>query len=189
MSYVIPTNELTLTDMGRFRGAAIEAGIARALSLGVARVREELVARDAFPLADFGTAATGWNTEDYISMVIPAANAWCSAFSTGALPGTQHQLGRAQVAVFYKFADVEAAPVVNGIRFREGVAGASTKASFFLQLETMAKLEPDVYFSEAVIYDPDDWLYIEIYPTGNIGGQEHIPFGAIVIERTGGTIS
>jgi len=188
MSYVIPTNELTLTDMKAFRGGAIEAGVQRALALGIARVREELVARDAFPRADFGTAATGWVTEHYLSMVIPAINAWCSAF-TLVLPGSAHQLGRAQVAVFYKFADSEAQPVVNAVRFREGATGASTKASFFLQLETQVKLEPDVYFSEPVVYDPDDWLFIEIYPTGNLGGQENIPFGALIIERTGGTVS
>jgi len=189
MSYVIPTNELTLTDIKTFKAAAEEAGIARALTLGIARSRNELVVREAYPRADLGTAATGWTTEEYISMAIPAANAWCSAFSAGALPGTVHQLSRAQVAVFYKFADTETAPVVTGVRFRVGATGSTTKASFYTQLATEAKLEPDVYFSEPVIYDPDDWIYIEIYPTGNIGGQESIPFGCFIIERTGGTVS
>lgn len=189
MSYVIPTNELTLTDIKAFRGAAVEAGIARALALGLARDRAELVVREAFPLADLGGAAAGWNTENYLSMVIPAVNAWCSAFSTGALPGTQRQLATTQVAIFYKFADVAANPVVNAVRYRVGAAGASTKTSFFLQLPTQAKLESDVYFSEPVIYDPQSWLYIEIYPTGNLGGQEPIPMGCFIVEPLGGTIS
>jgi len=189
MSYVIPTNELTLTDIKVFKTRAIDAGIARALALGIARSASELVVRHAFPRADLGTAATGWTTEEYQSMAIPAANAWCSAFGVGALPASAHQLARTQVAVFYKFADTETAPVVTAFRFRVGTTGATTKAAFYLQLETESKLEPDVYLSEPVVYDPEDWLYIEIYPTGNIGGQESIPFGCFIIERTGGTIS
>lgn len=189
MSYVIPTNELSLADRKAFIAGAVEAGISRALALGVARGRDELVVREALPREDLGTAATGWVANNYLSMVIPAANAWCSAFSNGALPGTAFQLARTQVAVFYKFADTEGAPVVTGLRFRVGVTGATTKSVFSIQLPTEAKLEPDLYFTEPVIYDPEDWLYIEIYPTGNIAGQEHIPFGCYIVERTGGTIS
>ena len=190
MSYAVPTNELTLTDRKMFIAAAIDKGVDRAIRLGMASTKEELVVREAFPHADLGLAATnGWLTDDYLSMVIPAANAWCSAFSAGALPGTQFQLGNNQIAVFYKFADVEAAPVVNAVRFRLGAAGATTLGSFFVQLPTMAKIEPDIYFTEPIVYDPQSWLYIEIYPTGNIGGQEHIPFGCFIIEPTGGTVS
>ena len=191
MSYAVPTNELTLTDRKLFIQAAIEKGIDRALKLGMASTKEELVVREAFPHADLGLAATnGWLTDDYISMVIPAAvNAWVSAFSAGALPGTQFQLGNNQIAVFYKFADVEDAPVVNAVRFRLGAGGATTLGSFYTQLPTMAKIEPDVYFTEPIVYDPQSWLYIEIYVTGNVGGNEHIPFGCFIIEPTGGTVS
>ena len=189
MSYGISTNELTLTDIKAFRGAAIDKGIQRALKLGIASSPDELVVREAFPFDDLGGAANGWVTNNYLSMVIPAANAWCSAFSAGALPGTQRQLANNQIAVFYKFADVDAVPVVTAVRFRVGAAGATTLASFFTQLPTQAKLEPDVYFSEPVIYDPQAWMYIEIYPTGNVGNQETIPFGCFIIEPTGGTVS
>lgn len=189
MSYAIATNELTLTDRKTFINSAIEMGIARAISLGLVSTREELVAREAFPHADLGLAATnGWLTDDYISMAIPAANAWCSAFSAGAV-NVDFQLGNNQIAVFYKFADVEDQPVVNGVRFRLGVGGVTTLGSFFIQLPTMAKIEPDVYFSEPIIYNPLTWLNIQIYPTGNVDGQEHIPFGCFIIEPTGGTVS
>ncbi|GAJ12699.1 unnamed protein product [marine sediment metagenome] len=191
MSYAIATNELTLTDRKNFINGAVEMGINRALRLGLASSREELVWREAYPRDDLGTGAAGWIANDYVSMVIPAAPipGWHSAFSTGALPGTQHQLGNNQIAVFYKFADVEDAPVVNAVRFRLGAAGATTLGSFFIQLPTMAKIEPDVYFSEPIVYDPQSWLYIEVYVTGNVAGQEHIPFGCFIIEPTGGTVS
>lgn len=189
MSYAIATNELSLADRKVFIGAAVEAGINRALTLGIARSRDELVVREALPREDLGTAATGWTTNEYISMVIPAANAWCSAFSAGALPGTAFQLARNSIAVFYKFADTETTPVVTAVRFRVGTTGATTKAVFSVQLPTEAKMEPDVYFTEAVIYDPEDWLYIEVYPTGNLGNQESIPFGCFIVQRTGGVVS
>ncbi len=189
MSYPIATNELTLTDRKNFINGAITMGVNRAIKLGLASRREELVVREAYPFDDLGGAAVGWVTNDYLSMVLPAANAWASAFSAGALPGTQRQLVNNQIAVFYKFADVEDNPVVNAVRFRLGVAGATTLGSFFTQLPTMVKIEPDVYFSEPIVYDPQSWMYIEIYHTGNVGGQEHIPFGCFIIEPTGGTVS
>jgi hypothetical protein len=189
MSYVIATNELSLADRKVYINNAVEAGIARALVLGIARNREELVVREALAREDLGTAATGWTTNEFISMAIPAANAWCSAFSAGALPGTAFQLARTKLAVFYKFADTEANPIVTGVRFRVGTTGATTKAVFSTQLPTEAKMEPDVYLTEPVIYDPEDWLYIEIYPTGNVGGNESIPFGCFIVERVGGTVS
>jgi len=195
MSYAVSTNELSLADRKVYLEAAKKAGIARALALGIARTEEELVVREALPREDLGTGtpaapATGWFSNEYQSMIIPAAvNAWISAFSGGALPASAFQLARTQVAVFYKFAAAEATPVVTGLRFRVGVTGATTKAVFSIQLPTEVKLEPDVYLTEPVIYDPEDWLYIEVYVTGNIGNRESIPFSCFIVERTGGTVS
>jgi len=190
MSYVVPTNELTLTDIKAFRSAAVEAGIARALALGVARSRDELVVRGALPSTDFSVAAaTGWALEQYRNPIIAAAG-WGSAFDTGALPAFAPVLANSKVAVFYKFADYSAAPVVTGVRFRVGGTGATTRASFFLQLETGAKLEPDVYFTEPVVYDPQDVVYIELYYAAAVAAlAEQFAFGAYVIERLGATVS
>ena len=188
MSYVVPTNELTLTDIKAFRSSAIEAGIVRALALGLARSREELIVRSALPATDFG-AATGWAIEQYRNPVIAAAG-WGSPFDTGALPAFAPTLANSKVAVFFKFADYSVAPVVSGVRFRVGGTGATTKASFFLQLETGAKLEPDVYFTEPVVYDPQDVVYIEFYYTAAVAALgENFAFGAYVIERAGANIS
>jgi hypothetical protein len=189
MSYIVPTNELTLTDIKVFRSAAIEAGINRALALGLARTRDELVVRHALPSTDFGGAAIGWTIEQYRNPAIAAAG-WGSAFDAGALPLFAPTLANSKIAVFYKFADYDANPTVSGLRFRVGGTGATTRASFFLQLETGAKLEPDVYFTEPVIYDPQDVVYIELYynlPVGALG--EDFAFGAFIIERLGANIS
>lgn len=189
MSYIVPTNELTLADIRSFRHDAVEMGISRALALGLARSRDELVVRAGLPLTDFGTAATGWQIESYNNPAIAAAG-WGSPFQFGALPGAAPILANSKVAVFYKFADWSAAPTMTAIRFRIGATGASTKASFFFQLISGAKLEPDFYFTEPVIYDPQDTVYIEAYYAAAVGaGAEGFAFGTFVIERLGSTIS
>ncbi len=189
MSYVVPTNELTLTDIKKYKGDAINAGISRALALGIGRVETELVVRHALPFTDFGNGAVGWTIEEYRNPVIAAAG-WGSAFDAGALPANAPTLATGKVAVFYKFADYSANPVITGVRFRIGGTGATTKGTFFLQLETGAKLEPDVYFSEPVVYDPQDVVYIENYYDGAIGALgEQFAFGAFIIERLGANIS
>ena len=189
MSYVVPTNELTLSDIRQFKADGIKAGITRALALGLARTESELVVRTGLPLTDFGTAATGWQIESYNGPIIAAAG-WGSVFQFGALPGSAPTLANSKIAVFYKFANWSAAPTITAIRFRIGGTGATTKAMYFLQLETGAKLEPDVYFSEPVVYDPQDVVYIEAYYAAAVAaGAEQFAFGCYVIERLGATIS
>lgn len=190
MSYAIPTNELTATDIKQFKNQAMRAGIDRALALGIAKSEKELTIRSGFPRDDFGAAATtGWVANNYTNPAIAAAG-WGSAFSNGALPGSAQQLARTKVAVFYKFANTSPNPMTNGLRFRLGQAGASTKASFFHQLITEAKLEPDFFFSEAIVYDPEDFLYIELNYTGVVAaGGQTFPFETWIIERVGGFVS
>jgi hypothetical protein len=188
MSYVLPVNELTLASMSQFRMAAIEAGIFQALAHGLAAKREELIVRALMPATDLG-AATGWAQEQYRNPAIAAAG-WGSIFDTGALPAFAPTLANSKVAVFYKFANYSAAPSITALRFRVGGNGASTRGMFNLQLDTGAKLEPDVYFSEPVVYEPQDVVYIEAYygvPVAALG--ENFAFGAYIIERAGANIS
>lgn len=194
MSYAIPTNELTLTDRKNYINGAIEAGIVRALALGIARNREELVSREALPHNDFNDPATnGWANEYYVTGGGIGANAWVGAFglSTGAgalvLPP---RLARTSVAVFYKIMNAAAEPTITAVRFRLGAAGATTLASFMLQQFIDIKLEPEVYLSEPVVYSPEDWVFIEMYCRANTAEDgEELSFGCFIIERTGGTIS
>jgi len=188
MSYVISTNEITLTDIKGFRGASVEAGIARALALGLARSRDELIVREALPATDFGTA-TGWALEFYSNPAIAAAG-WGSPFSTGALPAFAPTLANSKVAVFYKFSDWSANPAIAAIRFRIGGTGATTKVVYQTQLITGTKLEPDMYFTEPVVYDPQDVVYIEVYYTGAVAvGAEDFAFGCYITERAGANVS
>ncbi len=189
MSYIIPSNELSLSQIQDFKAAAIEAGIQTAMRAGIGQ-RSQLVVRHGFPNQDFGQpAGQGWLADNYVNPVIAAAG-WGSAFSAGAVPLFVPTLQRTKVAVFYKFAATTPATVVRGVRFRVGNTGASTRGTFYLQLETQSKLEPDVYFSEPVVYEPEDPVYIEIlYSAGVAVGAEQIPFGSFIVARVGANIS
>ena len=109
MSYVVPTNELTLSDIRTFKQSAIQAGIDRALALGLARTKDELVVRTGLPNTDFGAGAVGWTLENYSGPAI-VATGWGSVFNAGALPANAPTLANSKIAVFYKFADFSAAP-------------------------------------------------------------------------------
>jgi hypothetical protein len=191
MSYIVPTNELTLTDIKAYRSAAVEAGITRALALGLARSRDELIVRQALPFTDF---PLGWFQEQYRNPVIAAAG-WGCAFDfnlagAGVLPGNAPVLANSKVAVFYKWANYTAAPIAIGVRFRVGGTGATTKGIFHTQLDTGSKLEPDLYFTEPVIYDPQDVVFIELYYTAAVAvGAELFAFGCFITERAGANVS
>lgn len=189
MSYIVAASECTLTDLKNFRARAAEAGIRRALDLGLAREREELVVRHALPFTDFGQGAVGWTIEQYRNPVIAAAG-WGSPFDAGALPANAPTLAQSKLAVFYKFANYSAAPTMIGVRFRVGGTGATTKGTFHLQLPTGSKLEPDIYFSEPIVYDPQDVVYIEGYYNAPVAAlTEQFAFECFVIERLGANVS
>ena len=188
-SYAVPTNELTLTDIKAYKSAAQEAGITRALSLGLAGTRDELVVREALPLIDMGAAAVnGYGTEYYITDAITAVG-WALVFNTVAGAVVAPTLGATKVAVFYKVADADGDPAATAVRFQVGAGGVTTKAVFFFQLGLDNKLESDLYFSKPIVYDPQDVLFIQFYSRAAAHAAEELSFGCYVIERQGSTVS
>ena len=182
MSFPLPTSELTLTDMKTFREGAVRAGILRALKLAIASNEKELVVYEALPFTNFGVLA--YTLEHYITGALVAG--W-QASGDGAGVGT---IPVGQVAVFYKCANASAVvpPLVTAVRFRIGLTGSSTKAVFFIQLMVENKMESDVYFSEPVVYDPQDRLFLQVYSPA-IGAAEPVSFGCFIVSRLGPEIS
>lgn len=180
MSYTIPPSELSLADRKGYINSCLAAGIERGVKkLGVAP--NELVVREALPLTDFPGA---YATEHYVSPVI-AAIGWGFAGSgaaVGVLP-----VGR--VAVFYKGADADAAPAFTAVRFRLGPTGATTLASFYFQLIIDNKQDSDFYFSEPVVYDPQDNVFIQAYSRIAAHAAEELSFGCFIVEKVGSVVS
>lgn len=180
MSYAIPTNELTLTDIKAYKNAAIEAGIQRAMvKLGLTRGEE--VVREALPGIDFPGAYTGL-VQNYITGALAAG--WNFVGNLGAAA----VLPVGMVAVFYKIADWAAAPNITAVAFRVGGTGASQKAIFNIQVPLNTKLESEVYLSEPVVYDPQDVLFIQCYAIA-AGPAENLGFGCFIIEKVGPNVS
>lgn len=189
MSYMVPVSECTLADIRLFRSTARDRGVERALVLGLARNEDELVVRQALPFTDFGQGAVGWTIEAYRNPVIAAAG-WGSVFDAGALPANAPTLANSKLAVFYKWSNYTAGPAMIGVRFRVGGTGATTKATFHSQLIIGAKLEPDMYFTEPVIYDPQDVVYIEGYYNAPVAAlAEAFAFECFIVERVGANVS
>ena len=192
MSYAIPTNELTLADIRSYKEKCLAAGIARAKAKGIAASDQELVWREQLPSFDLGAlaglaAGVGWALEYYVTAAAVGAGVWAPApgavawVADPALP-----VGR--VGVYYKVYDAMAAPVVTAVRFM--IAGATTKGVFFIQELIDSKLEPEAWFSEPIVYDPQDIQNIDFYgrlATPALG--EELGFGCFIIERVGAVVS
>lgn len=189
MSYVIPTNELTLNDIRTYKADALSAGIKRAMGKGIAPGQEELVWREMYPSFDLGalvTAAAGWALNYYVTPAAVGAGAWVSVF--GLAGATDPILPVGRVAVFYKVYDAAANPQATAVRFL--LASATTKASFMIQELIDNKLESEAWFSQPVVYDPQDTVNIDFYGrAATPAGGEELGFGCFIIERVGAVVS
>ena len=190
MSYAIPTNELTLGDIKAYKEKCLGAGVTRAKAKGIAAVDEELVWREMLPAFDLGAlvlVGSGWNLNYYVTAPAVGAGAWAAVWGVGAgLIDPLLPVGR--VAVFYKVYDAAADPQATAVRFL--LAAATTKANLFIQCLLDNKLEPEAWFSEPVVYDPQDTVNIDFYARAAtaVGGEE-LGFGCFTIERVGAVIS
>ena len=189
MSYAIPTNELTLSDIRTYKEKALAAGIIRAKAKGISASDEELVWREMLPAFDLGAlvlAGSGWALNYYVTPAVAGAGAWASLYGLAAAIDPLLPVGR--VAVFYKVYDASANPQATAVRFL--LAAATTKGNFFIQCLLDNKLEPEAWFSQPVVYDPQDTVNIDFYGrAATPAGGEELGFGCFIIERVGAVIS
>lgn len=179
MGFLIPTEELTLTDKKRFEQLAEEAGIKRAIGKRVAATREELVTRHAQNIADFGTVLDQWNTA-----ALAAVGTLYSVFQAIPTP----TLANNQVAVFYKV-QVETAPIpVSLLWFQQGAAAGVTKDVFDVE-QIASYLVPCGYFTEPIVYDPQAVLNIRVVCRIATGLLARVILGCYIVEPLQQTIS
>jgi len=104
MSYILPVRDLEPKDRQQFRMSVQKLCIERALNIGLARVKEELVIRDLFP-SDLGLK--DWS--------IPDSQPWI-----------RYNIHQCTLA-FYKVLQLGANPTASKLTFRWGQFGAVTK--------------------------------------------------------------
>lgn len=184
-SYVIPTEELTLTDIKQARADATAAGIKRAMALKIATSEDGLLVRECDNVIDFGCGVGGW-----LTMPLLVAGNLYSVFATAVPAALTPVLAVNRIAVFYKVG-IETAPTpVDQLNFREGVAAGTTYAVF--DLEGLAtKLVPDGYFTYFPVYDPQRTLNVVVRCriVLGVGVQARVRLGCFIIEPTGPVIS
>lgn len=153
MGVLLPTEELTLTDRKNFRAAALEAGIARAIAASIG-TREGLVYREWQNIADAGVAAT---QEAWLTAALAVVGTDYSVFRAIAAP----ILANNKVVVWWGVGIATVPNPVCRLAFRVGAGAGTTKAVFDLErLDTL--ITPDGYFSEPILYNPQQVLNIVV---------------------------
>ena len=185
MKVITPTENLTLTDRKAFVDAAIRLGIERALKRGLAGSENELVIRHLRCLADLGTALEAWLTAPLLVVNTPY-----SVFQAIGAVGVGVAVPNNNVFVFYKVGvNTPGVPmVVSLLNFAQGAAGGTTYALFDLQ-QLASQLIPEGYFSEPIVYEPNEVMLITATCAVVTNLPAEVPLGCLVIEPKGPVIS
>jgi len=186
MSFPIATPELSVSQLERFRTNAKLAALKRAIDLKLATSMDELVFREANPGTDLSQpAGSGYTNETYLTGAA-VINTWTSVYDTAVVP----RLGNRQIAVFYKTYVIDANPATTAVRFRLGQTGATTLGWFFVEQILNTALVPEAWFSEPIVYNPDQFMFIEFYPMAAVpAAGERLGFGCFIAEPIGESIS
>jgi hypothetical protein len=147
MSWIIPKDECTLTDMKNFREAAMAAGIKRcAVKLG--QKPNELTTLQLSNVIDIGTANEQWNTQALAALNLPY-----SVFQAAGVPAGSITLANNRLIVFYGIS-IETAPCpVSRLVIRSGGIAGNIIADYDLeQIVNSDTLEG--YFDQPVCIDP-----------------------------------
>lgn len=175
--FLIPADELSLSDKKAFRAGAIAAGKLLAVETKAVRSMDACVVRHADPLTDFGMVAGGW-----VSAALAVVGNQYSVFNA-----LTPQLANNRVAVFYAVA-VEAIPFpVSLLSFREGVVATTTYAVF--DLEQLVTMQQQLgYFSTPIPYEPQKVLNVSV-TARIVAGVSRIWLGCYIIEPGGSVVS
>jgi len=174
-SGIIPTSELSIEERRAFRADAIQALQTRAIEVKrIGNNPNEIAIRDILPLTDLALANQWWITP---AVVAGAVTNYVNS-----------PMAAMRALVIYGVGVESAAPACSFMWFRSGPAGASTKG--VANLESLyTKLEPDGYLSKAVLWDPLETVFIQVWGRIAAAGGERIPLRGAIAEPLGESIS
>lgn len=175
--YIIPTDELTLTDEKEFRKSALE--MAENMARDRIAMQGDYIARPPQLIADFGCAVDSWRTA-----ALAVVGTAYTVFQAIAAPA----IGLRQVVVWYKVSCESAPPPVSFITFQEGAAGRTTFGVFNLE-ELYCKQQTEGYLSEPVVYPPGSVMLIQVICRVATGVFANVALSGFVIEPSGPQIS
>lgn len=188
--YIIPTEEISLSEQARRRQEAILYGKQRASEVWKVAI-DDLTARDADYVTDFIAPATpalvagiaGW-----LSMPLAAIGVWYSVFANNTPAAVTPVCPTNQVWVFYKAANLSLAgpDAVCGLQFRKGTA-ANLMHHFDME-NINGKMVSDGYFSQIVTYQNPDIATVNVECRVAIAAGARIKLGCFIIETMQTTV-
>jgi hypothetical protein len=179
MSYILPTNEISYAAQAQLRMQAQDQGMARAVQMRVASSTSGLAVRDPDYPIDFVPAATRAGLSGWLTMPLAAAGNLYSVFADNVPAALTPQVPNNAVWVFYKATILTVGDPVSELYFLIGQAG-NRKAQFNLEI-LQDKLEVDGYFSEPIVYDPQDIVTVQVRARV-INPAARVVLGAFIIE-------
>lgn len=186
MTYIIPTEEIALSEQSRLRAAAVAAGRLRAADLWKLS-DNQLDDREANYVNDFIApmapaliaGLAGWLTQPFL-----AAGTQYSVFATNTGVAVAPICPTNQIWVFYKAAvlTVSGPDPAGTLQFRKGIA-----ANLICQVELESLYGKDVqdgYFSNPVTYQNPDQATVLVTCRAALGAVGcRVKLGCIVIEN------
>ena len=144
MRYLIPKDELSLSEMRDNRVKAADALMNRAIKLGISGAKDELALRTLQPVLDLGCAIDTWQTA-----VLALVQTPYTVFQAVVAPIFVAN----RMAVFYGVSITTAPVTVGRLIFRMGGAAGNIIAEF--DLETIVNSNTvEGYFSQPIPIDP-----------------------------------
>lgn len=150
MSFLVPADQMTLTDQRQYKERAIAQGVSRLGKNGLGLVTNEdgVMVRAIRANADFLISVAGQDE-------------WILPLAAGINAGVLNVIGRPanQIVVFYGIDDYDPNPVATLVTFGTAAVGGVTKAVVDLQVGR-GWMDSACFLAEPIVYDPQDIIYV-----------------------------
>ncbi len=177
-SYIVPVDNMTLTDQKSYKQKAMAAGLARMIDLKLATTMDDLLVRAIRPNADFGIGVGVAAEENWRFNLAAGLNA--NAITVAVRPANE-------IIVFFGIDNWDANPEVTMVTFKTAVAGGTTKMLVDTQI-CRGYLNSAGFLSEPVVYDPQEDIYVDI-AADVIMATQQCDFNGYIIEKRGQVVS
>jgi len=176
-SFLVPADQMTLTDQKQYKQDAINLAVARMLALRIVTDQGGIMVRQIRAFADLGV---GTINEDEWGIALPAAGVNAGVINTGVRPANQ-------IVVFFGLDDFDNAPQATLTTFGTAAVGGTTKQMVDLQV-ARGWLNSAGFLAEAVVYDPLEIIFVTM-ESDAIHAVEYIAFLGYILEPRGTVVS
>lgn len=213
-NYLVISGDMTLSDKKEYRLKALAGGLERCGLKGIGNINGDILGLEAIPetnkvsrvklihdyimtgqwprsidqrelapLTDFVAAAA---QDSWLTVALAAVGAAVSALN--ALAAYTLPAGRLMVCYAVSVESAAVPMPVSRLIFRRGGAAGNIQAQF--DMEPMGvRLEPDAFFSEPVVIDPQDLFAIQVLPRVATLVGERVHIHNFLFESSGGVIA